>query len=298
MKKMIIAVLLSACCAVALADVIEFVDGTRLEGKIVKETDKIVVLDTGEARIPIEKSVIKKIIRNSKEPEKKEPQPKPEEKQEKPQAQEEEKAEPSEEEKKVQEARKKEEDSIKKVLKKWMSNRRKIRCKSCKGLGKKICPACKGTGKDVLREPYTGRVIRSETCKYCGGKKLVMCKKCKNGLVPKYAGRVFWDILPPKRKKALKKDFESKEGFLKWLYKAFRGDLGGHKDLAAKIEFVDHNKHMSYEILKYELNEEMTEATVSVRLKENLNQKKEERKVEKLRWFKEDGKWYLDIVGD
>jgi hypothetical protein len=280
-----------------MADTIHLKNGSKLKGKIVEETDDSFILDTGKEKITVPKSDILYVGRDAP-PE--EPEKKPEKKKDKPEAKPEDKpeAEQDEKEKEAEKARKKEEDAIKKALKKWMSDRKKIRCKSCKGLGKKICPACKGSGKDVLREPYTGRVIRSETCKYCDGEKLVMCKKCENGLSAKYAGKVFWDILPPKRKKALEKDFESKKGFLKWLYKAFRGDLGGHEKLAGKIEFVDHHKHMSYEVLKYELNEDMTEATVSVRLKENLNQKKHERLVEKLRWFKEDGKWYLDIVGD
>jgi hypothetical protein len=233
-----------------------------------------------------------------------EPEARPKDKpeaQEQPQPKAGDKPELTEEEKKQkeeEEKRKKEESEIKKVLKKWLSNRKKIRCKKCKGLGKVICPACKGTGKDVLREPYSGRVIRSETCKYCDGKKIVICKKCKNGLMPKYAEKVFWEILPPKRKKALVKDFGSKEKFLEWLYKAYHGEFGKRKDLAAKIEFIDHHKYMSYEIIKYEFNKDMTEAAVSVRLKKNLNQKKEDRIVEKLSWVKDGEKWYLDIVGE
>ena len=58
MKKLIIAAVLMAVCVLAYADTIHFVDGTKLKGKIVKETKDMVVLDTGKEKIPIQKSVI------------------------------------------------------------------------------------------------------------------------------------------------------------------------------------------------------------------------------------------------
>lgn len=280
MKKLIVASFLTALCVLAYADTIHLVDGKKLEGKIIKETDDMIVLDTGREKIPIQKEVIRKIERDSPAPK---PKPKPK---------------PAEEEKQeLSEEQRKEADAIKKVHKKWMSDRKKIRCKKCKGHGKLICPACKGTGKYVLREPYSGRIIRSEKCKYCDGNKLIICPKCRNGLSPKYAEKVFWTILSPERKKALEKELGSKEQFLEWLYKAYHGEVGKHKDLAGKIQFIDHNKYVSFEILKYEFNEDLTEATVSVRLKKSLSQKKEDRIVEHLRWVKDGDKWYLDPIG-
>lgn len=289
MRRLFAGFLVLAICTLAYADVIHFIDGTKLKGKIVHETKDMVVIDTGKERIPVQKSVIKRIERDSPPPQpdpKPTPAPAP-----KPKPVEEEQQELTEEQQEQA-------DAIKKTLKKWMNDRKKIRCKTCKGAGKVICPACKGTGKDVLREPFTGRPIRIETCKYCDGNKTVICKKCGNGLNKKYAEKVFWEILSPKRKKALEKEFGSKEKFLEWLYRAYHGDLEKHADLAGKLQFIDHNKYVSYEVTRYDFNGEMTQATVSVRLKANLNQKVEERKVERLCWVQDGDKWYLDPIGD
>jgi len=287
MKRLAVAILALAVCTLAYADVIHFVDGTKLKGKIVQETEDMIVLDTGKERIPIQKSVIKRIERDSPPPAPQpDPKPAPVPK-------------PAEEEEQVlTEEQQEQADEIKKTLKKWMSDRKKIRCKTCKGAGKVICPACKGSGKDILREPFTGRPIRIETCKYCDGNKTVICKKCGNGLNKRYAEKVFWDILAPKRKKALEEEFGSKDKFLEWLYRAYHGDLGKHTDLAGKLQFIDHNKYVSYEVTRYDFNAEMTQAIVSVRLKANLNQKVEERTVERLRWVKDGDGWCLDPIGN
>jgi hypothetical protein len=295
MRIAFVAAFVLALCALACADVIHFVDGSRLEGKIVKETADMIVLDTGREQIPIQKSVIKRIERDAPEPQE---QPKDEPEAEPGDEDSGDSEEQSGEEQELTEEQKKEAEAIKKAHKKWMSDRKKIRCTTCKGLGKVICPACKGSGRYQVREPYSGKLIRDEKCKTCDGNRLVICPKCENGLNPKYAKRVFWEILPPSRRKKLEEKFESEEKFLKWLYKAFHGELGEHASIAGRIEFIDHNKYISFEIVSYEFNEDLTKATVSVRLKENLSQKPEERTVERLRWVKEEGEWYLDTIGD
>jgi hypothetical protein len=157
LRFLFVGLLVTIVCAVAIADTIILKDGTKVEGKILEETDTGIRIKTAWGEAQIEKSKIEEVIREKvfyKCPicnlKKKVPCP----------------------------------DCLgtKKAQGRCPACKGKgsVPCKTCRGTGKCRCDRCKGTGKRRIGY-MTSRGLRFKvvTCNKCRGYGWFYCGKCK-----------------------------------------------------------------------------------------------------------------------
>ncbi|TET37487.1 MAG: hypothetical protein E3J72_05835 [Planctomycetota bacterium] len=172
------------------ADVIKLKDGTKIEGKIIAETDEQVVIQVGGKFKTIERSKIESIKRDDEgSEEKKEVKKKTDEE-----------LEQEKKKRKEKEKKKKDRTATKKLYDRWQRARIKVNCSKCKAVGGHKCRKCKGTGK--VHPTWITKEREWIPCKKCEGDGLVTCKSCKGtGCNPTSIKTMFWEILDPGIKK-------------------------------------------------------------------------------------------------